>query len=327
MPPMRAGKSGKGKRGPSSTGQQRDGGGGQGSILNLTEQVVNPTSGAKLATYLISPVGEGPFPALVIVPGGTKEGTRAVKPQEWGQFVEAGFAVVTFDADGRGQSDGGEDYNGTIHQDGLATVISWAASRPEVDGERLGVLSLSYGITMASGALTRHDTSARFLIDWEGPANRTFTAGCNGRDSIHNSDRWGACDDEDYWSQREATTFVPDLTIPYHRVQFTQDHAQPDSESSVAMMQAVQSGECPWTCVNDEPSGEKVDDVGDFVTHPDSRERTDILVRYAVALMEQTTGSKVEPGELPESLKALSAGSHGGGKGGKGKGGKGKRPR
>ena len=333
--PPPSGKAGKGPppgHQPSSEGPHGgqgghggEGGGGGGStseLVPLIEHVSNPTSGAKLATYMVTPVGDGPFPALVVIPGGTKEGTRAMRPPDWGEFVAAGFALVTFDPDGRGQSEGTEDYNGHTHQDGLAAIIDWAAGRAEIDGDRVGVLSYSYGVTMASGALTRHATPAKFFIDWEGPANRTFTAGCGDRE-LRGGNRSALsrmdCSDEAFWSQREASSFIGSLTIPYHRVQFTQDHAQPDSQSCVAMMVAAQAGEVPWTCVNDEPVEKTIDDMNDFATHGDQRDRTSVLVRYAVSLMEQTTGAEMVEGEVPASLQNLSAGGGPGGKGGKGK--------
>lgn len=338
-PPDDAGKMGKGPHGEGARDGQgphgprggEGGGGNAASMLTLTEHVTNPTSGAKLATYLVTPVGDGPFPALVFVPGGTKAGTQVLKPPEWASFVEAGFALVVFDPDGRGQSEGSEDYNGHTQQDGLAAVIDWAAGRAEVDADRLAVLSFSYGVTMAAGALTRHQTPTKFFMDWEGPANRTYTSGCNGRQLGGGAGRGPLgqmdCSDEAFWSEREATTFIKDLTIPYHRVQFTQDHVQPDAESSVAMMEAAQSGKCPQATVNDEPATKTIDSIDDFGTHPDQRERAEILSRYAVSLMEQTTGKEVAECEAPDSLKSFSQGGPPGGRGGPGKGGKGKRPR
>ncbi|MFT4976010.1 MAG: pimeloyl-ACP methyl ester carboxylesterase, partial [Myxococcota bacterium] len=301
--------------------------GGSDSPLERTDWVTNPTSNAKLAAFAVSPVGEGPFPAIVIVPGGTKEGSRALRPPEWAAFVAAGFAVVTFDPDGRGESDGEEGRNGFAQQDGLSAIIDWAAARPEINGEQIGVLSLSYGVTMAMGALTRHETPAKFLIDWEGPANRSFTAGCGGREL-----RGGgggvtegiSCEDEAFWSEREASSMVGALTVPYLRVQFTEDHAQPDAQSSLAMIHAARAGSVPWSSVNDEAPDKAIDALDDFATHPDPRKRTDILVRYAAAMMEQTTGAAVIPGEVPESLQIEGRGGGDGGSKGKGKG-KGKR--
>ena len=87
---------------------------------------------------------------------------------------------MIFDPDGRGLSVGVEDYDGFIHQDGLAEIIRFSASLPEVDPERIGVISFSYGVTMAAGALARYpDLPVRFLIDMEGPADRNDTGGCS----------------------------------------------------------------------------------------------------------------------------------------------------
>ena len=71
--------------------------------------VTNPTSGASLAVYVNLPAAaaELPVPALVLVPGGSGGSSSFRRPNaEFDAFVQAGYVVVVFDPDGRGQSTG-----------------------------------------------------------------------------------------------------------------------------------------------------------------------------------------------------------------------------
>ena len=95
--------------------------------------VTNPTSGARLYVQVVLPRewGGEALPALVLIPGGTGSGSDFLGPQKertQGMAGE-GFALVVFDPDGRGRSEGSEDQNGHVHQDGLAEVIR-SAPRP-----------------------------------------------------------------------------------------------------------------------------------------------------------------------------------------------------
>ena len=96
-------------------------------------------------------------------------------------MADAGYAVVVFDPDSRGRNGGWEDRGGFIHQDGLAAVGAAAANHLAVDPARIGIASFSYGVTFAAGMLVRHpEPDVRFLIDWEGPADRAAIANCGG---------------------------------------------------------------------------------------------------------------------------------------------------
>jgi pimeloyl-ACP methyl ester carboxylesterase len=219
--------------------------------------VVNPASGARLFVQVLTPLDwdGAPLPALVLIPGGSGDGSHFTQQiQRLRPLFDAGFALVVFDPDGRGRSEGEEDDNGFIHQDGLAAVITYAAGLPEVDAARIGVVSYSYGITMAAGTLARRpDLPVRFLIDWEGPADRRDTGGC---DADHLGHLDVPCDDDAFWSQREAAAFAHGLRLPYLRLQSAQDHVQPDNNHALLMIANATaaeyggSGQAPWTRLN-----------------------------------------------------------------------------
>ena len=109
---------------------------------------------------------------------------------------------------------------------------------------------------MAAGFLARHPKlPIRFLIDWEGPANRNDTGGCDEDNLGHLIGH--PCDDEDFWSQREASGFALKLQLPYLRLQSEQDHVQPDNGHALLMISNATAekygghGRSPWTRLND----------------------------------------------------------------------------
>lgn len=216
--------------------------------------LTNPTSGARLFVRIFHPnnwKGES-LPTLVLVPGGIGSSEDSLNPPSKIQkMIAKGFTIVLFDPDGRGQSQGSEDFDGSIHQDGLAEVIRSAANFPGVDADQIGLVSYSYGITMASGTLTRYpDLPVRFLIDWEGPADRYHTTtGCGPNNRI----QWADCSDEPFWSEREAVSFIRQIQVPYQRLQSEKDHVQPNVAHAVDMVNAAIEGGVPWVRLNDLP--------------------------------------------------------------------------
>jgi len=233
-----------------------------GAAPPLRTTVTNPTSGVELAVRVFYPEDGGAnHPAVVLVPGGSGDSSSFTKPRAGGasqvdRFIEAGFIAVVFDPDGRGLSGGIDDDDGFVQQDGLAAVIEYASSLPGVDPGRIGLVSYSYGVTMATGALARHpDLPILFYIDWEGPADRRDTGGCDEDHTGHLQNH--SCTDDSYWSEREAATFAKGIRAPYQRVQSANDHAQPDVDHAILMINNTTAEEyggngiSPWTRLND----------------------------------------------------------------------------
>jgi len=257
--------------------------------------VTNPTSGVELYTTVVRPEdwdGE-PLPTLVIIPGGTDPGS-AISEGEIAQIaLERGYAVVAFDPEGRGRSGGEESYSGFTHQDGLATVVQFAAGLPEVDAERMGMISFSYGVTLASGALARYpELPIRFFIDWEGPADRRDTTlGCKPSPSYD----WPPCEDDAAWAEREALTFIAQVQAPYQRVQNERDHAQPDVSHAVHMVNAAVEGAPPWVRLNDYPPNETYDpdDPPEMFSGPGGPTLDERMLDYADEMFE-LSGAELE---------------------------------
>ena len=246
--------------------------------------VTNPTTGARLYVLVTSPEAETQilYPALVIVPGGIGYASNSSQSDNLSELLAAeGIVAVEFDPDGRGQSEGVEDYNGCAQQDGLAAVIEFTAALPQVDPARVGVASFSYGITMASGALARHpDLPVLFLMDWEGPADRfDTTVGCSENVRID----FAPCDDLEFWREREALKFIPDVQVPYQRLQSEKDHVQPDVDHAIAMINAAVQGDSPWVRLNDLSPNQTydLDNPPPMITENDTRSLEQLTLQYA----------------------------------------------
>ncbi|MEM2940041.1 MAG: alpha/beta fold hydrolase [Thermoproteota archaeon] len=250
--------------------------------------VTNPTSGARVYVQVILPrEGAEKFPALVLVPGGLGDSSFFL-PTKARSLVEAGFAVIVFDPDGRGRSGGEEDFNGHIHQDGLAAVIRFAATLPKIDSENIGLVTYSYGITMGSGALARYpDLPVKFLIDWEGPARREYTTG-NCQENFGGVP-WPSCTNDSFWSQREAVNFISEVRVPYQRIQSAKDHAQPIVTHAIEMINAAVEGGAPWVRLNDEPPNQTYNPSALPRMLPESQDPLleQHIVRYAKELLDR----------------------------------------
>lgn len=222
-------------------------------------EVVNPTSGAKLWAKVVAPrdaSAEKKYPAVVIVSGGLGFGSQDRSPMAL-DAASKGLIVVHFDPDGRGKSEGTEDYGGKIQQDGLLAVIR--AVRKLEFVESVGIVSLSLGIAMAAGVLGRYpDEPISFYIDWEGPADRFYITKF---DKVFDRDAkvFGGhrTSDEEWWKEREAVRFAPAFRCPYLRIQTQKDHVHgPDFGHALLMIEAATSqkhggkGRSPWTRVN-----------------------------------------------------------------------------
>jgi pimeloyl-ACP methyl ester carboxylesterase len=252
-----------------------------------TYWVTNPASGARLYTRVFYPQdwdNQSLLPALVLMPGGVGNSDPLKATRLSGQ----GFVVIIFDADGRGRSEGSEDYNGFVTQDGLAAVIQAAATLPGVDTDRYGLVSYSYGVTAATGVLARHpDLPIDFYIDWEGPVDRNYTTtGCG--PSRPEGIQWQPCTDEAWWSEREAIDFIADVNVPYQRIQSQSDHVQPNNNHAIDIVNAAVAGGVPWVRLNEYPPNQSYEMNDPPAMLPDDQDRDldQIVIRYARYIIE-----------------------------------------
>lgn len=233
--------------------------------------VTNPGTGARLWVTVVAPAGvtDAPVPGVVMVPGGWADSSGLIRDAQ--TVAAGGYLVVLFDPDGRGQSEGVEDYDGAGHQAGLAEVVRFAATLPSVDPGRLAIATNSYGVTMGAGALaTYDDLDVDLLIDWEGPADRNDTGGCDDQGLGHISHD---CSDEAWWGEREAATFIAAVDVAYVRLQSATDHAQPDGDHALRMINAALTGSASPVVLNTTVIEEPLDEIDPALLVPDSADR------------------------------------------------------
>lgn len=223
--------------------------------------VENPPSGVELSAYLVLPAtakkSDDTFPIVMMIPGGTDWGTNAFSEDSDTKeiLLENSIGFAYFDPDGRGESAGEEDANGHTHQDGLFAVTQRLIEHEKVNIEEMGLLSYSYGTTLASGMLARYadEVPYKWYVDWEGPSKREYTtSGCTPNEKNRNTALMVDCSDEEFWSERESASFLANIKIPYLRLQNIKDHVQESNEHAIDAINAATTGLSPWTRINNE---------------------------------------------------------------------------
>jgi len=224
----------------------------------------NPTSGAKIWAKVYYPPESNSrqkYPGLVMVPGGLGFGSSMDNaPQGPQEFAREGFVVMVFDPDGRGKSEGDEDYNGIIHQDALNELLKQLAADPFVNPDNIGVFTSSLGIALGAGALGRYpnNPTVHYLVDGEGPSDRFYITKFDDPHFVEIFDGH-TTDDVEWWDEREAYRTIRTYPGMYLRLQTSRDHVHGDDMGLAYMMienatakQYGGLGVCSWTRINDD---------------------------------------------------------------------------
>ncbi len=223
----------------------------------------NPTSGAKLwGKVYYPPDARHKYPGLVIVPGGLGFGSNLdnAPRKKPSNYAKEGFVVMVFDPDGRGKSQGQENYNGIIHQDGLNELLKKLVNDPYVDASNIGVYTSSLGIALGAGAMGRYPyhPTVHYLIDGEGPSDRFYITKFN-NPNFSKIFAGHTTDDVEWWSEREAYRTIQTYPGMYVRLQTSMDHVHRENKGHAIMMiqnatgkQYGGKGLCSWTRMNGE---------------------------------------------------------------------------
>ena len=103
------------------------------------------SEGVTIRAWLYLPDGEGPHPAVVLA-GGWCYVRELVMPHYAAQFAENGIAALVFDYRNLGVSDGEprQHLDPWMQIRDYQNAVSFLATRPDIDAERLGAWGISY---------------------------------------------------------------------------------------------------------------------------------------------------------------------------------------
>jgi dipeptidyl aminopeptidase/acylaminoacyl peptidase len=130
-----------------------------------------PSNGITLSAELYLPRGEGPWPAVILVPGGFNETEliMQVPRREAPHLAQCGFAAVVYYKRGTGPS-GGSYADATYDDfiDDVGSIARQPARHPSIDRARIGASGGSAGGFVASVAAARYP-EVSFIVNKSGP--------------------------------------------------------------------------------------------------------------------------------------------------------------
>lgn len=187
-------------------------------IRPLTELSATSADGYPVHGWLVLPDGDGPHPALLVVHGGP------FADYGWGLFDEAqvyasaGYAVVL--ANPRGSAGYGESHGrailhalGTVDADDLLALFDAALDRPDLDGDRTGLMGGSYGGFMTGWLAAHH--GERFRAAWSERAVNAWDSFTGSSDIGWKFTRCYVGDDPAEQRARSPLTYADKIGIPF----------------------------------------------------------------------------------------------------------------
>jgi predicted acyl esterase len=116
------------------------------ALAGVTQESIAVSDGVTLAATLYEPDTAPPaggFPGVIVAHGlGGSRGTMVPVAQA---LLQAGYAVVAYDARGHGESGGLITIAGPREVADLREVFAWLKARPETSDTRIGAYGVSYG--------------------------------------------------------------------------------------------------------------------------------------------------------------------------------------
>lgn len=152
------------------------------SRIDLPERIVEFASGSLvLRAKFVRPEGDGPFPTIVIVPGGERTGAVDFYPEPY-VYAANGFAALVLDKRGTGESEGGYTQNFSVLADDVLAAIAWLRRQDHIHDDRINLVGCSQGGWVAPLVAMR-DGHIRSMVICYGPLV-----------SVVEEDRWGYVD-------------------------------------------------------------------------------------------------------------------------------------
>jgi pimeloyl-ACP methyl ester carboxylesterase len=137
-----------------------------------------PAGELELRSKLVLPLGEPPFPAVVLVHGSGADSAVDTYFMPY-LFAAHGIATLVYDKRGTGGSTGKYNQNFHLLSDDTVAVAEWLSERPEIDPHRIHLAGYSQGGWIAPLAASKTDAVHSVLVNY-GPMV-----------PITEEDRWG----------------------------------------------------------------------------------------------------------------------------------------
>jgi len=137
-----------------------------------------PAGELELRSKLVLPLGEPPFPAVVLVHGSGADSAVDTYFMPY-LFATHGIATLVYDKRGTGGSTGTYNQNFHLLSDDTVAVAEWLRGRPEIDPDRIHLAGYSQGGWIAPLTASKSDAIHSLLINY-GPMV-----------PITEEDRWG----------------------------------------------------------------------------------------------------------------------------------------
>lgn len=133
-------------------------------IVTRDEEVQVTSGTVRLAGTLMLPPGPPPYPAVVLVHGSNAQTRDALGP--WSRFfVSAGFAVLSYDKRGTGNSSGDwKEADFAALADDVSAGLRFLTARPDIDRTRVGLWGISQGGWILPLVAAKASSEVAFLI-------------------------------------------------------------------------------------------------------------------------------------------------------------------
>lgn len=228
---------------------------GRGLRLAMEEVWLTNASGYRVYAHVHAPADDVVRPAVVLVPGRDRSGRTfcsGVSRLLADEVAARGVRAVHFDPVGRGRSWGHDDFCGPEGQDSLRAVLEFVHGRRDVAQDRVGVATFSMGLALAAPVLAVEGRrlGTRFLLDWEGPADREAIQRTGPPPPAARAAL--AADPTSFWEQREPIRWIGRVPCTYVRIQGWEDHSQGSKGrgAALALLAAATDGEAAGTRLN-----------------------------------------------------------------------------
>jgi dienelactone hydrolase len=144
------------------------------------EEFMSPIPAGELTLWskLVLPLGQGPFPVVVLVHGSGKDSAVDTYSMPY-MFAAHGIATLVYDKRGTGKSTGKYNQNFHLLSDDTVAVVEWLRTRPEIDPKYIHLSGYSQGGWIAPLAASKTAGIRSLLINY-GPMV-----------PITEEDRWG----------------------------------------------------------------------------------------------------------------------------------------